>query len=103
MQLLLDTIANLLGLQWTYENTDDAVEEVGASCELPLHSRHHVNDLYQLGRIGHVRGIQAKLRQIEADDPASKPFTTHMQSLVANFDLKRYMNVLETLRNDDDL
>jgi CheY-like chemotaxis protein/anti-sigma regulatory factor (Ser/Thr protein kinase) len=102
MQLLLDTIGNLLGLQWTYETEDDA-EEVGASCELPFHSRHHVNDLYQLGKIGHVRGIQAKLRQIEADDPASKAFTTHMQSLVANFDLKRYMNVLETLRNDDDL
>jgi CheY-like chemotaxis protein len=102
MQLLLDTVGNLLGLQWTYETEEDAAEEVGTSCELPLHSRHHVNDLYQLGRIGHVRGIQAKLRQIEADDPASKPFTTHMQSLVANFDLKRYMNVLETLRNDDD-
>jgi len=104
MQLLLDTIANLLGLQWSHETeTDAAVEEAGASCELPLHSRHHVSDLYQLGRIGHVRGIQAKLRQIEADDPANKPFTNHMQSLVANFDLKRYMNVLETMRNDDDL
>ena len=50
-----------------------------------------------------MRGIQAKLREIEAEDPASKPFATHMRSLVANFDLKRYMNVLEALRNDDDL
>lgn len=103
MRLLLDTVANLLALQWTYATEENAAEDVGGSCELPMHARHHVNDLYQLGRIGHVRGIQAKLRQIEADDPASKPFTTHMQSLVANFDLKRYMNVLETLRNDDDL
>ena len=51
----------------------------------------------------HVRGIQAKLRQIEADDPASKPFTAHLHELVANFDLKRYMNVLETMRHDDAL
>lgn len=103
MRLLLDCMAGLLGLQWSYEDGGDAVEEVSAACELPRQSRHHINDLYQLGKIGHVRGIQAKLRQIEADDPASKAFTAQLQALVANFDLKRYMNVLETLRNDDDL
>jgi signal transduction histidine kinase/CheY-like chemotaxis protein len=101
MRLLLECIGTLLGVQWTYQADGEAEEEVGAACELSLQSRHHINDLYQLGRIGHVRGIQAKLRQIEADDPASKAFTARLQALVANFDLKRYMNVLETLRNDD--
>ncbi|MBM0104793.1 response regulator [Steroidobacter sp. S1-65] len=101
MHALLDCIAGLLGLQWNYETGSDAAEELAEPCELPPDSRHHINDLYQLGRIGHVRGIQAKLRQIEADDPGSKAFTAHMQALVANFDLKRYMNVLETMRNDE--
>jgi CheY-like chemotaxis protein len=101
LHVLLDCIAGLLGLQWIYEASSDSLEASGAALELPCHSRHHINDLYQLGRIGHVRGIQAKLRQIEADDPASKPFTTHLHALVANFDLKRFMNVLETMRNDD--
>jgi hypothetical protein len=64
---------------------------------LPGHSRHHVDDLYQLGLIGHVRGIQAKLREME-NDPGSRPFATHMRALVANFDLKRYMHVLEGIR-----
>jgi CheY-like chemotaxis protein/anti-sigma regulatory factor (Ser/Thr protein kinase) len=100
LHVLLECIAGLLGLQWAYES-NDPLEVSSAACELPDGSRHHVNDLYQLGKIGHVRGIQAKLRQIEADDPASKPFTTHLQALVANFDLKRFMNVLETMRNDD--
>jgi CheY-like chemotaxis protein len=101
LHVLLDCIAGLLGLQWIYEHNTDSQEASSTTFELPDHSRHHVNDLYQLGRIGHVRGIQAKLRQIEADDPASKPFTAHLQALVANFDLKRFMNVLETMRNDD--
>jgi len=101
LHVLLDCIAGLLGLQWTYESSGEPLDAIGAVGELPEGSRHHVNDLYQLGKIGHVRGIQAKLRQIEADDPASKPVTTHLQALVANFDLKRFMNVLETMRNDD--
>jgi nitrogen-specific signal transduction histidine kinase/DNA-binding NarL/FixJ family response regulator len=99
LHVLLECITGLLGLQCTYE--PEPQDAIGAVCELPAGSRHHVNDLYQLGKIGHVRGIQAKLRQIESDDPASKPFTTHLQALVANFDLKRFMNVLETMRNDD--
>jgi len=77
-------------------------EEASATCTLSRRAWHHINDLYQLGKIGHVRGIQAKLRQIEADDPESRPFTARLQALVANFDLKRYMSVLETMRNDDD-
>ena len=67
---------------------------------LPNHSRHHIDDLYQLGRIGHVRGIQAKLQEIEAEDPSNTPFAKHLRQLVANFDLKRYMNVLEAMRKN---
>ena len=48
--------------------------DAGRSPRCPRHSRHHVDDLYQLGLIGHVRGIQAKLREMEATIPANKPF-----------------------------
>ena len=47
-----------------------------------------------------MRGIEAKLKEIEAEDPANKPVAGHLRTLVSNFDLKRYMNVLEALRND---
>jgi signal transduction histidine kinase/CheY-like chemotaxis protein/purine-cytosine permease-like protein len=99
MQLLLDCIGSLFGLEWTYEVLAPAVssDPVGI---LPTHSRHHIDDLYQLGRIGHVRGIQAKLQEIEAEDPSNTPFAKHLRQLVANFDLKRYMNVLEAMRKN---
>jgi hypothetical protein len=53
-----------------------------------------------LGRIGHVRGIEAKLRELELEDPANESFTSQLRTLVSNFDLRRYMNVLEDIRKD---
>ena len=50
--------------------------------------------------IGHVRGIQAKLRDIEAEDPDSHPITSHLRSLVESFEMKRYMEVVRELRAD---
>lgn len=96
MQRLLECLAAQLGLRWLLAAGEPPARDPGAS-DLPEHSLHHVDDLYQLGLIGHVRGIQAKLREMEAD-PANQPFANHMRSLVASFDLKRYMHVLEGMR-----
>ena len=52
----------------------------------------------RLGSIGHVRGIEAKLRELELEDPSHEAVAAHLRSLVSNFDLKRYMNVLEAMR-----
>jgi CheY-like chemotaxis protein/anti-sigma regulatory factor (Ser/Thr protein kinase) len=96
MQRLIECLAQQLQLQWTHAGASVAAAGPHDS-SLPAHSRHHIDDLYQLGLIGHVRGIQAKLREME-NDPTNKPFANHMRTLVANFDLKRYMHVLEGLR-----
>jgi CheY-like chemotaxis protein len=99
MQQVLECLAGQLNLQWTFESGAGVppARESDLPSALPDHSRHHVDDLYQLGLIGHVRGIQAKLREMESD-PTNKPFASRMRTLVANFDLKRYMNVLEGMR-----
>jgi hypothetical protein len=97
MHSLLECMGSVLGATWTKEppKPDIELDPVGI---LPSHSRHHIDDLYQLGQIGHVRGIQARLREIEAEDPSNKAFARHLQALVSNFDLKRYMTVLEAMR-----
>jgi len=97
MHSLLESVGSLLGATWTKEapKPGSETDPVGI---LPNHSRHHIDDLYQLGQIGHVRGIQARLREIEAEDPSNKAFARHLQALVSNFDLKRYMTVLEAMR-----
>jgi signal transduction histidine kinase/CheY-like chemotaxis protein/purine-cytosine permease-like protein len=100
MQRMLECLAIELDLQWVYGGADlaeAAVSEGPNLAPLPANARHHVDDLYQLGLIGHVRGIQAKLREME-NDPVNRPFATRMRALVANFDLRRYMHVLEGMR-----
>lgn len=99
MQALLECIGNVMGLSWIYE--PQAVTGTRRPpAPLSTQSLHHLDDLYQLGRIGHVRGIEAKLRQIEAEDAESRPFAAHMRALVSNFDLKQYMSILEGLRQN---
>jgi CheY-like chemotaxis protein/anti-sigma regulatory factor (Ser/Thr protein kinase) len=102
LQPLLEHIGTLLRLQWIREPATTATTPaVAANADhgTPVgRSRHHLEDLYRLGRIGHVRGIEAKLRELELEDPANEPFAAQLRTLVTSFDLKRYMNVLETLR-----
>jgi hypothetical protein len=62
---------------------------------------HHLEDLWQLGRIGHVRAIHAKLDDIEAEDPTAKSVTAHLRGLVESFAMKRYMEVIRELRAED--
>jgi signal transduction histidine kinase/DNA-binding NarL/FixJ family response regulator len=99
MQVLLENVGNVLGLKWRYAAAPEVATDEGLLETLPDHARHHIDDLYQLGRIGHVRGIQAKLKEIEAENPDNRAFTGRLRTLVANFDLKRYMTVLEAMRN----
>jgi signal transduction histidine kinase/CheY-like chemotaxis protein len=98
-QTLLDRIGRLLALPWIYCEADEAVgaAETAAS-PAPPPGQHHIDDLYQLGRIGHVRGVEAKLRQMEADDPASGPLASTLRALVTRFDLNQYLEVLESMK-----
>jgi CheY-like chemotaxis protein len=102
LQRLLEHIGALLNLKWIYQ-PDPApgpLQGRGVAANPAGRSRHHLDDLYRLGRIGHVRGIEAKLREIELEDPANEAFAANLRTLVSNFDLKRYMSVLETMRVD---
>jgi signal transduction histidine kinase/CheY-like chemotaxis protein len=102
---LLDRVGELLGLEWEYEPEEPAApaqdsraSSANAQPVLPDHFRHYLDDLYRLGRIGHVRGIQAKLAEMAADHPSNQAVATHLRELVSNFELKRYMNVIEAMR-----
>jgi signal transduction histidine kinase/CheY-like chemotaxis protein/purine-cytosine permease-like protein len=96
VQRLIECVGVQLDLQWQHAEPPPIPTEAGDSSGLAA-AQHHVDDLYQLGLIGHVRGIQAKLREMEGD-PATKHFATRMRAIVASFDLKRYMHVLEGMR-----
>jgi hypothetical protein len=102
LQRLLEQIGALLSLRWIYQPelaaSRNPATAPAAPGTLAGRSRHHLDDLYRLGRIGHVRGIEAKLRELELEDSANDALTAHLRTLVSNFDLKRYMNILESMR-----
>ncbi|MBK1841932.1 response regulator [Azospirillum sp. YIM B02556] len=120
IQALLDRLQALTGLEWIHavepvsqpplqavEKPEPAVvppvpavEAAPAAIPVqpagpPDSALRHLDDLRQLGRIGYIRGIEAKLREIEAEDAAALPFVERLRRLVRAFDLKGYMRAVE--------
>jgi DNA-binding NarL/FixJ family response regulator len=86
-------LRELLGLSWVYDQASVPVaESVPSFMRRP--PAEHVTDLIRLGRIGYVRGIEAKLDEITAETPE---FAAYLRGLVRRFELGRYMDYLEQL------
>jgi len=100
ISVLLETLRTCLKLEWRYHAEPAPVRTHDSMLRAAPAARHHLEDLWQLGMIGHVRGIHAKLRDIESEDPDSAPITTHLRTLVESFEMKRYMEVVKELRAD---
>jgi len=102
--VLLRTLGNVLGLAWQQEEAGavrDAASARGrAVTDIPEQARAFVNDLYRLGRIGHVRGIEAKLCEMEAAHPANAAFASQLRQLIKSFDLKSYLKLLDGVKQD---
>jgi signal transduction histidine kinase/CheY-like chemotaxis protein len=99
IDLLLEHVRSLLQLEWVYDERPVPLPAGTPALDTaPAQFLHHIGALYELGRIGHVRGIEAKLCEIEAEHPANGAFAAHLRGFISNFDLKRYMTVLESMR-----
>jgi signal transduction histidine kinase/CheY-like chemotaxis protein len=91
---LLAKMQTLLKIEWVYEPAAPAADDAPKAAIVAVPSRGHIADLTHLGQIGYVRGIQAKLTEIEAESPHLKPFVEHMRGLIAAYDLRRFMSAL---------
>jgi signal transduction histidine kinase/ActR/RegA family two-component response regulator len=97
---LLETIRQLLKIEWRYETDQIAVPHWKPSRESrpPLK---HVEELIGLGQMGYIRAIQVKLDEIGTDHPEHADFVSQMRSLIDRFDLDQYMATLKTLHSYD--
>jgi signal transduction histidine kinase/CheY-like chemotaxis protein len=93
LDTLLDAVADQLGIAWDAELRDPApaappIADLGdASARL--------DRLRHLGRIGHVRDIDAGLDALAADVPASAPLVEQLRGHLRNFDLKSFLALLD--------
>lgn len=107
MQLLLTAIQASLDLEWIYEEVWAATAPEQSPQHIAMPGKadqarfppQHLQDLHQLGAIGYIRGIEAKLDEIADNEPAHRPIVADLRVLVRNFELRRYMATLEALRD----
>ncbi|WP_231730303.1 ATP-binding protein [Novosphingobium sp. Fuku2-ISO-50] len=102
---LADTIGELLGLTWTFASaTAQAVPaepKVGAIAakserdDLPDAALVHLDRLRERVRIGHVRGIEAEIRAVEAIVGKDCAFVSKLYDCLDRFDLSGLARMLE--------
>ncbi len=96
---LLEKIRQHLQIEWLYDEPATAP----AAAPLPADATatpELLDALWSLGQMGHVRGIHRKLDEMDESDASSRALAAHLRMLVKEFQLNRYMKVLETLRAD---
>ncbi len=98
---LLETIRQLLKLEWRYHAGETAA---AAGWRPDTGSRppvKHIEELIGLGQLGYVRAIQVKLDEIGSEYPEHADFVSQMRALIDRFDLDQYMATLKTLHSHD--
>lgn len=95
---LVDTIGDLLGLTWTFgaeATVQAAVTAVAPETELPADARPHIDRLRERVRIGHVRGIEAAIRALEATIGSDGVLVPKLYDCLDRFDLSGLTRLLE--------
>ncbi|WP_377296498.1 ATP-binding protein [Rhizobium sp. SGZ-381] len=95
---LSDKLALHLGLTWIYEG-DRPPEPVPVAPVLKSPGPAHLQDLIQLGEIGYIRGIEAKLTELDRL-AENAPFTTAAGAYIQAFDLAGYLAFLNRFREE---
>ena len=87
---LLRRVGHLLRIEWM---DDGAAPEKGTAPGGAL-GPIHAQALRELGAIGYVRGIHARLDAIEEEQAESGPMVAHLRQLVSQFEMRAFMDAL---------
>jgi hypothetical protein len=109
LRQLLEKFHTLLNVQWITSEVPRAASALDAAASDAIDatasdagkgpSLHDIEALIGLGQIGHVRGINAKLAEIESSTPEHAAFVKDLRVIVETFNLSRFLTVLEAERS----
>jgi len=95
---LFERIQTLLNIEWVYKSAlIELPRPLGFAADLP---HRYVDALRQLGEIGHVHGIEAKLAEIENEHPESGAFLDRLRLYAKGFDFESFRTALEAIGQD---
>ena len=97
---LLDKLATHLKLDWDYA-PPASDKQAGKAPKLRSPGGEHLRELVSLGQIGHVRGIEAKLVELESV-AANRPLVTALRQHVDAFDFEAYAELIERVGHEQD-
>jgi signal transduction histidine kinase/CheY-like chemotaxis protein len=101
LRQLLKKIHALVDIEWLY--SDDAPPpdspSIAAQAAVTLPAGCDIDELIQLGEIGHVTRILERLGEIENGAPECREFIGRMRSIVNAFDFRRYVAALQEVRD----
>lgn len=100
LRRLADKLASHLGLSWVYEGETPPLPIAAAKKPVRSPGTSHLQDLLRLGEIGYVRGIEAKLADLAADE-TNRPFADELGLYLKAFDMAGYMKFLERLDREE--
>jgi signal transduction histidine kinase/CheY-like chemotaxis protein/purine-cytosine permease-like protein len=100
LRRLADKLASHLGLSWIYEGETPPSPIAAAKKPVRSPGTSHLQDLLRLGEIGYVRGIEAKLADLAADE-TNRPFADELGLYLKAFDMAGYMKFLERLDKEE--
>ena len=101
LRQLLKKIHSLVDIEWLYTNEAPAPDAPPTAPQMTakLPAGCDIDELIQLGEIGHVTRILERLSEIESDAPECREFIGRMRSIVNAFDFRRYVAALQEVRD----
>ena len=102
LNLLLDTIARVLGLEWRFEKSAEPLAAIPVSDtgDLTLPAMAHRQALADLARIGHRKGLLEALHDLKHQDHAIERFTDELTQLTNDFQFEKILELLEVAEHE---
>jgi signal transduction histidine kinase/CheY-like chemotaxis protein len=101
LRQLLKKIHALVDIEWLYSNDVPPPDSPPTAAQLAatLPAGCDIDELIQLGEIGHVTRILERLGEIENGAPECREFIGRMRAIVNAFDFRRYVAALQEVRD----
>lgn len=101
INLLLDHIGRLLNLTWRYEQQELIPAEINLIETYELPAEHHLDDIAHLAAIGHKKGLQTKIQELEKIGAAHPAFIQELRTLTNNFQFEKILALVDAELDTD--